>query len=174
MNAFVKVLQNLKATAGTSFTKPWARLSFYPNTALGSNILLAVGCVNMRCNHCVLLPAAGRRMQFCHLIFTQPMESNIFGSSMMVRLCEFEGLLHVYRNHASWSNCSTHPQFFHVNNILLHGCNPVGRFAHADDAAADPRSDVARLERGLHRPLELRLGVDGRHPASEGDCQKPS
>ena len=58
--------------------------------------------------------------------------------------------------------------------ILLHGCDPVGRDAHADDAAADPGADVARLERGLHRPLELRLGVDGRHPAWEGQASAKS
>ena len=50
-------------------------------------------------------------------------------------------------------------------NYLLHGRHPVRRGPHADDAAADPGPDVARLERGLHRPLELRVGGDGGHPA---------
>ena len=56
-------------------------------------------------------------------------------------------------------------EFTQPRNELLHGRHPVRRGPHADDAAADPGPDVARLERGLHRPLELRVGVDGGHPA---------
>ena len=45
---------------------------------LGPKILLPIGCVNMRKNNYVLQPAAGRRTQLFHLIFTQPMVSNVF------------------------------------------------------------------------------------------------
>ena len=56
-----------------------------------------------------------------------------------------------------------------LGTYLLHGGHPVRRDAHADCAAADPGPDVARLERRLHRPLELRGRVDGGHPDDEAE-----
>ena len=38
----------------------------------GCTLWCALGSVNMRRKNCVLLPAAGRRTQLFHLIFTQP------------------------------------------------------------------------------------------------------
>ena len=55
--------------------KPRTSLTIYK----GPEILLSIGCVFMRWKICVLLPAAGWRTQFFHLIFTQPMGSNISG-----------------------------------------------------------------------------------------------
>ena len=53
---------------------------------LGLKILLPIGCLNVRWKNRVHKPAEGRRMQIFHLIFTQPMGSNIFRPSRFSRV----------------------------------------------------------------------------------------
>ena len=53
---------------------------------LGPEILLPIGCVNKRWKNCVIQPAAGMRTQFYHLLFTQPMGSNISGPSISMAM----------------------------------------------------------------------------------------
>ena len=47
----------------------------------GPEILLPIGCVKMRWKNCVLQPAAGKRTQLFHLIFTAP------GVHLLVQPC---------------------------------------------------------------------------------------
>ena len=58
---------------------------------LGWDLLLPIGCVNMRGKNCVLLPAAGWRTQLFHLIFTQPMGSNKSQPSTMFPISSSRG-----------------------------------------------------------------------------------
>ena len=71
------------------------------------------------------------------------------------------------RDPVSWSRMHTWPRgraHATFDDDLLHGRHPFRRDAHADGAAADPGPDVAGLERGLQRPIELRGRVNRGHP----------
>ena len=71
----------LLTLASSCLLQATATAPLLPHTIQGSAKRLRPGLVNMRRKNCVLLPAAGKRTQYFHLMFTKP------GRSLLAEPC---------------------------------------------------------------------------------------